>query len=234
VTFAWTAVEGAAMYGVEYTGPDRQFANPNGSTPDSVNGYGGAGGGFIAPGASVTLVVGTAVPAGSYQVRVAGLSATGEILGSFSSAVTVTLPPIAGSPVAAAAITSPPEGATLSRTEPTTFAWTTVEGAAMYGVEYTGPDRQFANPGGSEPDPVNGYGGAGGGVLISGTSVTVVLGDGVPAGRYQIRVIGIAPTGELLGRFSDALTIVVPGTGESPTSPYPAPPFCRESSCLED
>lgn len=36
---------------------NRQFANPNGTAPDSTNGFGGLGGGFLVVGTSVTVPI---------------------------------------------------------------------------------------------------------------------------------------------------------------------------------
>jgi hypothetical protein len=86
-----------------------------------------------------------------------------------------------------------------------------VPGATQYGFEFTGTNRQFANPNGTAPDAVNGFGGAGGGFLVSGTTVTLTVPADIPAGVYQVRVIGVGPAG-LVGRFSDTLTIGVGAT----------------------
>ena len=82
-------------------------------------------------------------------------------------------------------------------------------GAARYGFVHTRPGRQFANPNGTSPDSVNGFGGAGGGCVVPGTSFPVTLGPSVPTGTYQIRVIGLSPTGQPVGTFSDAVMVVV-------------------------
>lgn len=74
--------------------------------------------------------------------------------------------------------------------------------------EHTGPGRQFADPNGTGPDPVNTFGGAGGFVL-SGTSFTTTLPPSIPPGTYQIRVIALSPTGQPVGAFSDAVTVIV-------------------------
>src|SRR5262249_58253940 len=95
---------------------------------------------------------------------------------------------------------------TLATPTPVTFSWPAVTGAALYGVEFTGTNRQFANPGGTGPDPVNGLGGAGGGFNVPGTAFATTLPPGFPAGSYQVRVIPRAPTGEALTGFGDALT----------------------------
>lgn len=58
--------------------PGGSFANPNGLLPDPVNGFGGTGGGFVVSGASV----GGPAPAGTCQVLVIALSASGEFVGS--------------------------------------------------------------------------------------------------------------------------------------------------------
>ena len=94
-----------------------------------------------------------------------------------------------------------------------TFAWTSVPGAAQYGFEFSGTNRQFANPNGTAPDSANGFGGAGGGFLVSGTALTLTLPTSIPAGTYQVRVIGVTGQG-LVGTFSDAVTIVV-GAGSA-------------------
>ena len=67
-------------------------ANLDGVTTDPVNGLGGAGGGFPVPGTSLTIVIPAAIASGAYQVRVIGLLAAGEPVGSFSGAVTVVVP----------------------------------------------------------------------------------------------------------------------------------------------
>ena len=72
------------------------------------------------------------------------------------------------------------------------------------------PGRQFANPSGTAPDPLNGLGGTGGGLPVNGTEITIVIPPGLPSGAYQVRVIGRAVTGQFLGSFSDAVTVVIP------------------------
>ncbi len=86
-----TAVAEAAQYGFEHTGPNRQFANPNGIGPDPVNGFGGAGGGFVVPGTSFSVTLPASTPPGTYQVRVIGLFAAGQPVGVFSDAVTMAI-----------------------------------------------------------------------------------------------------------------------------------------------
>lgn len=55
----------------------------------------------------------------------------------------------------------------------------------------------------------DGFGDTGGGFVVSGTRFTVTLGPSTPPGTYQIRVIGLSPTGQPIGVFSDAATMVV-------------------------
>jgi hypothetical protein len=93
VTLAWTALSGVTRYGVEFTGTNRRFANPKGSTPDSENGFGGVGGGFLVDGTAVTLTVPSGIPHGAYELRVIGLAAGRRILGRFSDAVTLVIGP---------------------------------------------------------------------------------------------------------------------------------------------
>ena len=92
VTVAWTAVAGATQYGFEFTGVNRQFTNPNGTAPDSANGFGGLGGGFPVSGTSVTGPIPPGIAVGSYQVRIIGIGAAGAV-GSFSDAVTLNVMP---------------------------------------------------------------------------------------------------------------------------------------------
>jgi hypothetical protein len=220
VTFSWTEVSGAVAYGFEYTGPNRQFANPGGNVPDPVNGFGGAGGGFLLPSTSFAVVLGTGVPAGTYQVRAIAVGAAGELLGTFSPALTVTVPATSPPTSVAPKITAPGDGDTLSRTQPVTFKWTSVAGAATYGFEFTGPDLEFTNPGGTDSDPINGFGGAGGEVFVNATKLTTTLDPAVPAGSYQVRVIAITGNGQVIGHNSDAITVVVPVNAVA----SPAPP----------
>jgi hypothetical protein len=209
VTFTWTSVPGAAAYQFEFTGTNLQFANPNGVAPDPVNGLGGAGGGFVVPANALTLA--PERPPGVYQVRVLALAPTGAPIGAFSDAVNVfwgLAPP--PSPPDRVTITGPPNGSRLQRGgAPVTFVWTQLAGVFSYGFEFTGPGRQFSNPNGTVPDPVNGFGGAGGGFAVVGTGFTTALGFGLPPGVYQARVIGLSPTGLIIGSFSDAVTLIV-------------------------
>jgi hypothetical protein len=113
------------------------------------------------------------------------------------------------SPADRARITAPASGSELQRGAPVTFAWTPLAGAAQYGFEFTGPDCRFTNPNAMVPDAVNGYGGTGGGFLVPGPGFTADLPVAMTAGSYQARVIGITEAGQLLGSFSDAVTLVV-------------------------
>ena len=205
VTIDWTVVGGAALYGVEFTGVNRQFANPNAAGPDPVNGFGGAGGAFTVPGTSVTGGLDPSIPPGVYQIRVLGLSASLQPIGTFSDALTLVLG-FSQRP----AFISPANGTVLAAGTALTLAWTPVPGAVQYGLEFTGANRQFANPNGTTADPVNGFGGAGGGSLATGTGFTMTLPAGIPPGSYQVRVIGLTATLTLVGVFSDAVTLVFP------------------------
>lgn len=206
VTFAWTRVGREARYGVEFTGPDLRFTNPNDTVPDGVNGFGGRGGGalFEAPGFTVTLD--PAFPRGSYQVRVIGLDADNRPVGRFSDAITLFLGRVEGQP----AFTAPAPGSVLRRGTRVAFAWTPLApGVPQYLFEFTPPGRQFTNPNAAGPDPVNGFGGEGGGFLVPGTGFEVELPADVARGTYQVRVLGVSATLQPLGRSSDALTVVV-------------------------
>jgi hypothetical protein len=117
---------------------------------------------------------------------------------------------VSGSP-GRPALLEPGDATAVVPGSPLTVAWTAVPGATRYGFEFTGTNRQFANPNDTGPDAVNGYGGAGGGFVVAGTTVTLTVPADIPAGVYQVRVIGVGPAG-LVGRFSDALTIGVGAT----------------------
>jgi hypothetical protein len=103
------------------------------------------------------------------------------------------------------------------------FTWTSVAAAAQYGFEFTGPNLVFANPAGAAPDPVNGFGGSGGGIPVAATSLAVAVPPGTPGGVYQVRVTGLSSTFQLVGRFSDALSVLVGGLPDGqPTFASPA------------
>ena len=91
VTFSWTAVPGAAQYGFEFSGANAAFTNPNGTAPDGTNGLGGAGGGFVVSGTSLTVTVPGDASPGSDQFRIVGLTAAGQPLDQFGDAVTVSV-----------------------------------------------------------------------------------------------------------------------------------------------
>jgi photosystem II stability/assembly factor-like uncharacterized protein len=209
VTIAWLPLPGAVQYFLEFTGPDRAFTNPNGTAPDGVHGFGGAGGGVLVTGTSITVTLDPAFPLGAYQVRIAGLSAAGALLGTFSDAITVVLGPRlpAG---ARPALTMPPAGTVVPAGTSVTFIWQGLEGVTRYFFEFTGPNGQFANPNGTTTDPVNGQGGAGGGLPVTGTTLAVTVPPGTPPGTYEARVIGLAVGGQFLGQFSDAVRVTVP------------------------
>jgi sugar lactone lactonase YvrE len=92
---------------------------------------------------------------------------------------------------------------------PVAFAWTALPGAAQYGFEYSAPGQRFTNPNGVGPDSVHGFGGSGGGFLVTGTGFTTSLAPAVPRGAYQVRVVGLSAAVRVIGCFSDAVTVVV-------------------------
>jgi hypothetical protein len=162
IRFAWTSVENAAQYALEFTGRNRAFVFPNTASPDP-NGAGGPGGFVVVPGTSFTASLTADVPPGSYQVRVIGLPAAGDPgTSTFSDAVTVVLNLAAAGPPGQPTITAPADGAVLTPGTFVTFAWTVVPGATAYGFEFTGRDLEFLNPNDVVPDAVNGFGVVGG------------------------------------------------------------------------
>jgi hypothetical protein len=207
VAFAWTAVAGAARYFLEHSGAGLDFANPNGTTRDTVNGSGGAGGGFFVPGTSQVVVIDPATPPGRYRVRIIGVVDTGGFVGTFSDAITIVIGSAPGG--GQVTILAPASGAVVARGTAVSFSWTPLPGITTYGLEFTGPDLTFANPNGTGPDPVNGFGGAGGGLLVAGPGLTVLVPADLVPGAYAVRVIGISPSGLPAGTFSDAITIVI-------------------------
>jgi hypothetical protein len=130
------------------------------------------------------------------------------VTGNGPIVVTATFEGAAGAAGDRPALLEPGEATAVAVGNVVTFVWTGLAGAASYGFEFTGPNRQFANANGSVPDAINGFGGAGGGFLVSGTTLTLRLPATVPPGAYQVRVIGVSSEG-LVGTFSDAVTIVV-------------------------
>jgi hypothetical protein len=206
VTFSWTAVTGASQYLFEFTGSNRAFASANGSTPDTVNGLGGAGGGVTLPMTGFATTLDPSFPLGTYQVRVLGMTAIGLPVGVFSNATTVVL----GLPVTARpTITAPGSGSRVTRGNSVTVTWTGLPGITSYGFEFTGANRQFANPNGTAADPVNGFGGAGGALLVNDTTLTVAVPGTIPPGTYEARVIGLSVAGQPVGSFSNAIVLIV-------------------------
>jgi Tol biopolymer transport system component len=72
IELSWVGIEGLTDYFIEVSGPGHVFANPNGQIPDSVNGFGGAGRGFLVTGTAAGGTVPEDFPPGRYQVRVIG------------------------------------------------------------------------------------------------------------------------------------------------------------------
>jgi hypothetical protein len=106
-------------------------------------------------------------------------------------------------------VIEPADGDALARGTRVTFSWTAVPGAAQYGFEFSGANAAFTNPNGTAPDGTNGLGGAGGGFVVSGTSLTVsVPGDASP-GSYQFRIVGLTAAGQPMDQFGDAVTVSV-------------------------
>jgi uncharacterized repeat protein (TIGR01451 family) len=105
-------------------------------------------------------------------------------------------------------MTSPAPGTVIPRGAQLRLAWKGLDGAPGYGIEISGVGRQFANQRGTGPDPINGFGGAGGGFIVDGTELVVVVPPALEPGTYEVRVIPLGPLG-LFGRFADAVTITV-------------------------
>jgi len=55
------------------------------------------------------------------------------------------------------------------------------------------------------PDP----GMIGGALVVPDTGFTATVPSGIPAGTYQVRVIGLTGTGAPVGQFSATLTIAI-------------------------
>ena len=189
LTVQWTAVAEATSYRLQFTGPLAVTLEVGSTT-------------------TFTVTLTPDIPPGSFQVRVVPLSPGGA--GPASDPVAFTLAP--GVSLIATDrpfLTAPGDGLAVRYNQPVTFAWTAVAGVTLYGVEFTGANLTFANPNGTAPDSVNGFGGVGGGFPVQGTSVTVPVPAGIPVGAYQVRIIGLGPTGAIAGSFSDAVTLTV-------------------------
>jgi hypothetical protein len=207
LTVSWTAVAGASQYRFEFTGPNLLFGNPNGTGVDPVNGQGGAGGGLTQAGLGFAVTLDPGFPKGTYQLRVIGLDGNGQPVGTYSDAVALVL----GIPATASTVlTAPVDGQQVSVGQPLTFTWPPIAGVVQYGIEFTGPGLVFLNPGAGAPDGQNGFGGAGGGLLVQGqTTLTVTVPVGTPTGSRQFRVIGLSTAGTPVGVFSTAVTVTI-------------------------
>ena len=76
VTFAWTAVADAVQYLFEFIG---------GPDPGMI------GGALVVPDTGGTATVPSGIPAGTYRVRVIGLTGTGAPVGQFSATLTIAI-----------------------------------------------------------------------------------------------------------------------------------------------
>jgi hypothetical protein len=104
-----------------------------------------------------------------------------------------------------------------------TLEWIGPAGAVQHGIEFTPANAPFTNPLGSGPDGVNGFGGAGGGVILAGGGITFTLPPETPPGTYQVRAVGLDAAGFIVGRFSDAVTFLVGALpGDQPAFTAPA------------
>jgi streptogramin lyase len=208
IALAWSPVTGAAFYGVEHTGAGLTFANPNGAEADPVNGFGGAGGGLRVDGTALAAPVGDDFPPGAYQVRVIAFGAGGQVLGTFSDALTVIVGEVA-SPVPASArvtLTDPAPDSILVPGGAARVAWTALVGVQRYLLEVAGPGRPFSLPNATTlSDPA-----AVARLPVDDTALSGPVPPGVPSGVYQIRVIGLSPAGSPVGSFSDAVSVIVP------------------------
>jgi hypothetical protein len=161
-----------------------------------------AGGGYAipitAPGDyNLTFSGGSIGPGATQRVSVGGTSVLLDHVVGATSVASRT------------AVTTPADGTVvpLGPGATVTVGWMPLDGIGLYGLEFTGPGLAFTNPNGAGADPVNGLGGQGGALSVSGTSVTVALDAAVSPGAYQVRVIGLSPAGPPIGTFSDAVTL---------------------------
>jgi Tol biopolymer transport system component len=205
VTFAWTSLAGVTRYGFEFSGVNRTFANPNGTAPDGVNGFGGAGGGLVVGAATFTATLGPGMPPGVYQVRVVALSPSLQVVGVFSDAVTLILGEVPSAIPVDARVTLTGPTTPIQRGVTATLEWGALVGVTRYLLEFTAPNGQFAVPNTTLlSDP-----GAAGRVPVTGTRVSAVVPLDLVPGTYQVRVIGLSATDSPVGSFSDALTLTV-------------------------
>jgi hypothetical protein len=125
-------------------------------------------------------------------------------VGRFSDAITLVLGVVPIPPDAQPTITTPAPNSPLALGGPVQIVWSVVPGVAQYRLEVSGPGRPFANPNGTNPDP-----GALGSFVIPGTVVSATVPATLPPGTYQMRVISLNGTGQPVGTFSDAVTVVI-------------------------
>jgi hypothetical protein len=219
LTVQWTPLAGVVTYFLEFTGPNLVFANPNGTVPDGVNGFGGAGGGILVNDTSLVAVVPPGTPPAAYQIRVAGLTPDNQIVGGFSSAVTVNVVGTAACGVAQPprdqppSITSPTDGSSLPAGATVTVQLTPfgTNPNQCYFFEFTDPNRQFT-------EALTLDVAAGGGVLVfRGNAVAIQVPADMTPGRRQIRVapvVGNPAAGpndpgalQIVGPFSQAVNV---------------------------
>jgi hypothetical protein len=81
-------------------------------------------------------------------------------------------------------VLAPAEGAMLSLSGPTAFAWTAIPGAQAYLFEYTGPGLTFTNPLVTALDPINGVPPRGGNVTVSMINFSITINPSARPGSY--------------------------------------------------
>jgi hypothetical protein len=211
LTVQWTAIPGVSVYFFEFTGTNRAFANPNGTVPDGVNGFGGAGGGLLVFSSSLSVTIPPGTAPGLYQIRVAAML-SGQIVGGFSDAVTIRVtasttgscgpvqPPVSGP----SAITAPIDGAVLDAGTSVVVQFTPfgTNPLQCYFFEFTDPFQVFTSFNSLDV-------GAGGGVLVvRGESVQIPIPATTPPGPRQIRVAPVS--GNPLAGPSDRDALAIP------------------------
>ena len=192
----------------------------------SVGGATGAGA-FTATTTSVSSVASTVVFSG-IRLTIGGGAPTGDISCVFSGTDTPTarskLAIATVQPLTRSVITAPSNNSIVAKGTTITVSWSLIPDSrvTVYALEYSGAGKNFTNPQGVGADPVNGFGGLGGGILFSSgfcgsaftatsTTCAFIVPAVTPTGAYSIRIFGLAanvtvPTGLT---SSDAVTVNV-------------------------
>jgi hypothetical protein len=207
------------------TGPEAVFTDAS-ATVGSGPGVGGlvepgrvrfsfAPPAFASGATDVNVVLGTSALQEGFLVQRLVLTANQDS----TALVDVTNLVTSGTPGTTVTAPAPGTRVPTDGVTPLTIRWDSQASTDTFFLEFGGPDAPLLPENSLAPDPVNGFGGTGGGLVVLGRQLTVVVPPGFPAGGRQIRVIPIRDF-QALGPFSNdiSVSLVVPTPTDCPVT----------------